>query len=360
MLTVLIATRHRFPYLRRLLSYYAGQNLPFGIMIGDSSAPSEQGKTAEMVSGFKGRLKLSYQVFPESFGNYPVCDSLLRGVETPYAAILADDDFLTPRVLREGVGFLERHPDYSVVHGEGALIRLKGPGTYGEVDWIERYPQCSAEREKASERLERYFAKHPVSFSIRRTRSLREDLRKAGELQLDWEFSELLTGALALVEGKSKKLDLLALVRQVHPDQASVRTSRSKDFFDWVMDPLWHERFSRLCRCLSETLSQKEGVSQGEALEVVRRVFWLYLANGLNSGWRARYGDPPLSRFRGVPREISGLRDLVYGVRSVLPSGKRELSLSALRKASHSYHIDFVPVYQAITSGSLNGNGDES
>ncbi len=347
MLTLFVPTRNRPEFVRRLLSFYASCKVRFPILMGDSSDEGELQQTLQMVGGFRGKLQVTHLTFPTDCGTYEASTRLLQSVSTPYVVFCPDDDFLIPATLEKAVRFLEDHPDYNAVSGAIGLMRLSSPSdVHGKVDWVEPYPQISIEHEDAGQRLEVYLRIQTSVFSVYRTQVMLANYRKVLALGLDHMFTELLTGCLAVIDGKSKRLSCLYMVRQAHPNQSSFH----HDLFDWIADSRWPRLYACFSNCLAQELSRKERVSQEETLEIVKRVFWFYLANVLTDAWRDHYARVP-SRLRQTARSLSLLRSLWYGVRPAIPGMEQELSLPALLRPRSRYHSEFMPVYQVMTQG---------
>ena len=349
-LAVIVPTRNRSAYVRRLLSYYAGYDFKCPILVGDSSEGQERQRTARMVQFFSRTLEVSHQIFPLNSGIYETSYRLAEAASTPYVAMLGDDDFLVPRGLEEAVNFLEGHPEYSVAHGMAGLIKLSSPGPYGAVEWVAPYPRYSIEQTQAGRRLAEHMIRHQsIAFSVQRREAFLTSFREAIALGLDLEFSELLTGFLNAIWGKTKQLDCLYMMRQTHEQMTS---ARGRGAFGWITGSTASIQYERFRDSLARELRCREKISLEQARETVKRAFWSYLVRTLEIKWCKHYGLKKQStqpRWRQILRGVPGLRRGWRRINEMLPRKANEISLLSLLRPSCRYHADFMPIYRAVT-----------
>ena len=351
MLTLVLPTKNRADFLIRLLTYYNERRLAFHLVVADSSDHEQVEQTRRAVKALEQGLNLDHRVYPPEIGVFDKMCEAVNCVETPYAVLGADDDFFVPSALGEAVQFLQDNPDYSVAHGEAAVINLGPEATaYGHIAGVGRYNQRTIDLATGSKRLVDHLRNFSTTwYSVHRTEQLRRNFQKVAAPGLDYGFGELLPSCLSLIQGKSKKLDGLYMVRQVHSAQTAPNHG---DFFDWVADPTWGTRYKYFRDCLAAKLVRQDGISMGEARGVVKQAFWLYLANGLVKKWHGYY-DPrkirPLNRWKQAVRMIPGARRAWYALHSFNSAQRDVISLPALLHPSSRYHADFMPIYQAVT-----------
>ena len=348
MVTLLVPTMNRSGFLIRLLRYYRDLGFQGCICIGDSSNTEHVERTKTVIAELQGKVNIVYRECPR-LNIAETLKHLLDFVSTPYAALVADDDFLVPAALEQCALFLDRHPDYSAAHGVGAVLNLQSSGAYGEVTWAGHYRQPVIEGENASQRLLDHLSNYSVSlFSVHRVESWRLMYRDVS-LLADKAFAlELLPCCLSAIQGKVKELVCFYLVRQVHEQRYLL-----PDVFDWLTSPDWLPSYQVFRDCLIEELVRQDGISMDEAQEVVKQALWSYLAKCLNRQWRSRYGQASAggrTRFRQVARAIPGARRVWHTLRSLRPKKHDEFSLPALLRPSSPYHADFMPIYRAITT----------
>ena len=274
----------------------------------------------------------------------------MQHVNTPYVAILPDDDFLVPSGLDKCIEFLENNSDYVAAHGLGAIVALKPGERCGKDLAIGNYRQTVTENEDARERLLRLLGDYSVPvFSVHRTTAFRTMWSDKIE---DYAFGELLPCCLSVILGKIKQLRCLYLVRQVHDKRYT-----SPDSYDWLTSSTWQSSYKVFQDCLTRELSKQASIPLGEAREVVKRGFWAYLARGLPLRYGHKYepniGSEIRKHLRNTPIISNFLRPLLQSVRYAKArwlSTDNFSSLPALLHPSAPYYSDFMPIYRAITS----------
>ncbi len=343
MSTLLVPTMNRSDFLIRLLRYYEEVGFDGCICIGDSSSPEHVERTKRVIETLRGKLNIIYQEYPGI--NDAVClKRLLDFVSTPYAAFVADDDFLVPSALNQCAKFLGEHPDYVAAHGIGIAITLDSKGLYGQITQCGHYRQPVIEAKSASQRLDDHLSHYSVTlFSVHRIESWRAMYRDVHLLKDKTFGSELLSCCKSVILGKSKELDCLYVVRQNHAQRYLL-----PDMYDWITSPEWYSSYLVFCNGLAEALTLQDNISIEKAQKVVKQAFWPYLSMCLSQqsgSWRVSR-----SRWRQVAGTIPGVRSIWQLLHSLRPKQHSELSLSALLRPSSPYHADFMPVYKALTT----------
>jgi glycosyltransferase domain-containing protein len=353
MITLCVPTKNRPEFLGRLLRYYASVRYPHWIFIGDSSDSEHAASNQEHVARLGGTLQIVYR-------HYPGCSScdcierLTESVSTPYCAYVGDDDFLCAHGIERAIQFLERHAEYTAAHGRGAIFQTEGGGAYGAVTSVRRYPQAIVEAATASARLTEFFTSsyYALVYSVHRTDIWRAMFKGVGLLQGTTNSNifkdELIAACVSVIRGKVKGLDGLYLLRHAH--EAIYKHPR---VYDWVTNHEWFPSYECFRARLTEELMRQDGIRAEEAEDVIRQVFWPYLARVLMSGWeRWRTPTPPQvpSRIRQFLKRVPGLRRAVLGLRAMKRQWQDELSLPALLRRSSRYHEDFMSLYRVITT----------
>lgn len=357
-ITLLALTYNRYQFIARLVEYYQFCGAPFEMRILDSS--SERVGEAEMSQLIRSD---SIRLFRYGPGIHPITKQYeaLKDVTTPYVVVWADDDFLVPGALEEGIGFLEEHPGYSALRGQGATFNVGPDGSLRVGPYIQR----SYLEGTASARLLSYLGSYSVTvYCIHRTSNLRRNMDLCHQHGFGYAWGEIALGCLSAIQGKIGKLDRLYLLKEAHSGTDSWRQSGDGlDIFDWITGPDFSGKCQVFSNCLATELAQQDGISIDTAREVVKQAFWSYLARGLTWKWQGRYAQNslgPYSRLRGVAKRVSILRRAWHTSHSFLPGENNKMSLPALLRPTSPYHRDFMPIYRAITStgGNLQGTGD--
>lgn len=343
MITLLVPTMNRSDFLIRLLRYYDEVGFEGCICIGDSSSSEHVVRTKRVIEILRGKLNIVYQEYPGI--NVALCLSrLVDLVSTPYVAILADDDFLVPSALNQCAKFLGEHPDYVAAHGIGITITLDSKGLYGQITQCGPYRQPVIEAESASQRLDDHLSHYSVpAFSVHRIESWRAMLRNAHLLKGRGCFDELLPCCISVILGKSKELDCLYLVRQMHAQQYHF-----PDTYDRIASPEWHSSYSIFRDSSVEALTLQDNISIEKAQKVVKQAFRSYLVMCLS--YQPDFRRDFYNRWRQGAGTIPGARRIWQLLRSLRSKQHFKLSLRKLLRSSSPYHADFMPVYKALTT----------
>ena len=116
MLTILMPTQNRVSFLRRAITFYENENLPFRIVLADSSAPEMKGEVARIVE--TSSLKIRLINYPFGFSPFKKFEDALSSIDTEYVVMIADDDFIFPDALIGCVEFLKRNSDFAAARAE--------------------------------------------------------------------------------------------------------------------------------------------------------------------------------------------------------------------------------------------------
>ena len=363
MLSLVIPTRNRPHFLRRLLQYYHDVGCSHQIVIADSSDAENLVLNQRVVDSFQTVLTIDHRVYKYDIEIREKLNDSLKHVHTPYTAVGADDDFLIPSSLGRAMEFLQEHSDYSIAHGDAVLFVLEENGAYGRIRDTSRYAQRSIENNTGAHRMLNHLTRYsPTWNSVQRTEFSREHYRKTVELETDLTFIELLPSTLSLIRGKTKKLDMLYMVRQAHGQQTSTNDREHQTIFDWIASPMWSGQYQNFQECLSLAIAQQDNISADQARSIVKRAFWSFTAIHLKSKWASTYRDESPGVHQGlrqIAARIPGLRTARRQLRSFLSGEENEATLPALLRPGSKHHSDFLPIYRAITEIPLN-NGATS
>jgi len=343
MITLLVPTMNRSDFLIRMLRYYEKVSFEGCICIGDSSNSEHVERTKRVIATLRDKLNIIYREYPDLNG--AVClKRLLDFVSTPYAAFVADDDFLVPSALNQCAKFLEEHPDYAAAHGMGIAIGLDSEGLYGRVAQCVHYQQPVIEAESASQRLCEHLSHYSVIlFSVHRIESWRAMYRDVHLLRDNSFGAELLPCCKSVILGKSKELDCLYVVRQNHAQRYP-----HPSMYNWIISPEWYSSYLVFRDSLAEALTLQDNISIEKAKKVIKQAFLSYLSMYLSlklGSWKGLR-----KHWRQIAGTIPGVRRIWQLLHSLRPKQHSELSLSALLRQSSPYHADFMPVYKALTT----------
>ena len=335
-----------------MLRSYEAQNLKAHIVIADASDEPEAAAVKVAVDRAARQLDLDYRSYPQDLPfNQRVLDAL-GSVTTEFAVLGADDDIFTSAGLDSAAEFLQANPGYSAAHGLALVFELEPGPVFGKPQRTAHYTQRGIEPSTGALRLMDHLSKYTTTwYSMQRSQQLNANFRKAGPFDPDY-FMELLPSCLSVIQGKTKKLDRLYMLRQVHrltDREKQQRHDRGLSVFDWITEPDFAPLYRRFEDCLSEELILQDGISRDAGNGRCKECLLRHIARQLSNKWQQRYGpgavSSPKSRLSGL---VPGLPQIWQQGRSLLKGEQNQMLLPALLRASSPYHSDFMPIYRAI------------
>jgi glycosyltransferase domain-containing protein len=215
--TLVIPTYNRSQCLGRLLRYLEANEAKFRIRILDSSRDPERCDNQRLVKARS--LSCEYVEFDQTMHPFDKFRAGVAGVTTPFCCLCADDDVLLPDGLMASVRFLEANPDYAVAHGyyfqfmvDHAELRLSTityyTPSYDEADPIARVHA-----------LMRHY--QALTYGVYRTDVLQRVFATVTPVT-SLLARELLSSALAAVEGRVARLPMLYHGRNLGPSSGHV------------------------------------------------------------------------------------------------------------------------------------------
>ena len=269
---------NRPDFMIRQLNYYASLNYPDTIYIGDSSDDEKAAVLQKEIHKLKNFLNISYQQYPPGDGVKCIIQ-LLACVKEKYVTFIGDDDYQVPSALYSCADFLENNPDYETATGKSVTIRVENNQAYGKLTGIHDYPRFSIEDGTAAERLSNHLGVHfnSIVAAVLRTQHMLKYFQDSYVVNDTAIKGEVLPCCLMIIAGKSKVIDQLGLVRQIH-----THNIRNADIFDQITGPGWPESYALIRKILVVALIDKENISQRLAEETVKKSFWSNINNQLS------------------------------------------------------------------------------
>lgn len=304
---------NRSDFVIRTLRYYVETGFSGTILLGDSSGPEHAAPTVAYLDRIRDRLNVTYLACP-GLPDRETQHRLATMVETRYAALMGDDDFLVTQGLDACVAFLDANPGFTGANGRAWAFRVEpaNPGdgeVYGEIDVFDAYPQPEFLQVAAAERYAAHMTNYRATlFTVHRTEVWRELF--ADVLMFDDRAfgSELVPTTLSPVLGRVKHLDRMYLLRQDHG-----RRYQLPQVDDWRAQPRWQANFERFRDLMVERIRAQDGGSVEDLKSFVEEAFTRgYLsrfAGAAPSVPPAALGpEPEIGVLRGFARSIPGAR----------------------------------------------------
>lgn len=366
MLSLIIPTYNRPHFLKRLLRYFQQQEFPYRIAVADSSSAPACDANLSIVASLKDDQSIHYEKYPPEINPFLKIAQALSGVDSKYAVICADDDFLVPKAIELCVHFLESNPDYSIAHGHAARLEHKSIENHGGHHdlRIHTYPQCDIGQNDPRVRLQKHLEDYsPTFYSVHRRSDLMRNMQLSYDNSSDCRFGEVLPSCLSLIQGRAKRLNILYMVRQITHDSTTTSMAR----------PSWpslftSDNFSRVYvkfrDCLAEELMSTKDLSMMETKDIVNHAFlsfmaqMLYINNIGQFAWRPRDVFNQAARHigQGIKMLPAAARFAVFGrqfvdvVRSpheVFRKLRCEQKLPLMKPGSR-FRTDFMPIYKHV------------
>ncbi len=266
---IVIPTKNRSDFVIRQLDYYASVGCPHTVYIGDSSEGEHKTKVENALPKYTN-LNVVYAHIPK-LNNREAIQHLVFMVKEPFVCFIGDDDFQVPRSITKCIEFLKAHPDYATAGGYSVSVRLLGNGAYGTLQRIANYPRPAFEQATARERIVRYFENYYVPiFSVNRTEQMKKNWDIVHTIS-DTGFSgEILPSALSIVAGKSKTIDCLGFVRQIHDSHFYMPNT-----FDWITHDHWLPSYRQFLDRMATAVAETDDISHEAAQKYIRQALWL-------------------------------------------------------------------------------------
>jgi glycosyltransferase domain-containing protein len=328
--TIMIPTRNRPRFLRRVLRYLKSVGCTLPVLVTDSSDDEFLGEIQRIMTEVEPHLSARLRHVPPALGPQGKVLASLEWVMTDYCVFLADDDFIVPSSIEKCASFLSSHPEYVMAHGLGVSFRL-APGyeINGPLGEIFPYPQSSQESPSTLERLYRHACGYRTTvYSVHRLAVMKEIW--GATLNTDMEFGEIIPSFLAIARGKSKRLDVFYIARECH---ALAATTQMPDRISWLTTPQFAAGFLHLRKLLADALTSEIPSSEADRQAAVTRLLGTYITDYL-----AHFGGNKLI-IPGYPGD-----DRTHEPQPRDP----RLEMAALMHGSSPFLEDFAPIYSII------------
>jgi len=175
-ITILIPAFNRPDHLNRTLSYYSDCEIPYNIIVADSSSEENKQVNKRTISSFSN-INISYMdEYPSGFDMYHEIADALNHVNTEYCVFAADDDFTTPKGIKQSIDFLEANPDFALAQGYYIFFSV-GTDKRGRQHfyWTPTYSRESNSFSDVKIRLSHHLLMHslPTCHAVHRTDIMR-------------------------------------------------------------------------------------------------------------------------------------------------------------------------------------------
>ena len=342
----MICTKDRPDFMNREFVYYAKLNSPHPIYIADSSNDKNAEILKTTIDKLKNKLSISYTWYPPGPDNH---GSLLEQVKEKYACIVSDDDYQIPDSLTKCAQFLEKNSDYAAAGGRAVSFRLKESGPYGELQRLADYPRHSIDSETARQRVIDFMKVfYSISFFVNRTENMRKIWNR--KLNMSSSMNELVYYTNCVIPGKSKLIDCLSLVRQIHDRRYLPSTT-----FDWMTGKNFSDDYMFFKKDISKAIAEKDNINIVDAEETAKEVFWGYMPRMLNYEYNyyiaEKYpskSEPKKNLRTKIGKSFPIIKKIYRNYMRPFITRNMQLHYEILQPDS-KYYQDFKPVLDSLT-----------
>ena len=154
--------------------------------------------------------------------------------------------------------------------------------------------------------------------------------------------------SLTLISGKSKLIDNIGFVHQIH----TLNSSGQLDMYDWITQPEWNTSYVSFKNILAEAIMTKDGITREKAELTVKLGFWAYLAKYMSKRYHHLLNDlnPPKPRFN-IRHKIATIlpwtRNVYHQYVKRLTDKRIRLHYEVLNPGS-KYYKDCKPIWSLI------------
>ncbi len=333
LLTLVLPVKGGIEYTLRLLEYLNKNDFPYKIIIADGSKDESLGEYLSENNKYN-EIDYIYKKYPfdESYLQfYTKMVSVLSEIKSPYVSLIDSDSFPINKGLNESVMFLESHPEYSTCRGQHIDFRLKPSVNdednylYGcelsiDQDYFDKKHGIwdSFECDNALSRISKWsYSMNVMFYNIHKTEILLEAWRFIlNNDYMDLYLIELTVALIALVNGKSKVIDVPFMLRQQNSTYSvSKEAIKKNDILDRMLIEKWTVELNNLIKYISKISAPVMGCTENETSDEIRNSIKNYYADRLYSYLKERDGNKYITT-EGDKTKIT--KDLKGDVKNVI------------------------------------------
>lgn len=268
--TLVIPTKNRPRFLKRLLNYCEETFPVMEIIVADSSDEEHLAACQEVCSRVK-KHTLNRQVFRSDLPFIEKLVAATKLVKTSCMALLADDDLLLPGALEEALYQLRN--DSQVVCVQGCEVIFRPATSLGRPDRLlmDFHGGRSLDMPSAAQRLIALMGQYrPTVYGVRRTADFLADLQSIVPMQSQYMLVELAFASLDVVRGKIVRLHRVLTMRESH-GQVAYRQHSDVTYWEKILfAPGFSARLESYLNIVATQLKACTDLSEEQSRETVR------------------------------------------------------------------------------------------
>mgnify|MGYP005632590381 FL=1 len=339
---IIIPTLNRADFIIRTIQYYISIECKHPIFIGDASNSSLEVVILKIVDNridvhyfhWKGLSdrKTMLRLAEESAKNFDFC------------AFHGDDDYFIPDSLSKCAAFLDKNSSYATAQGKAVLFALNQTGAYGTIKFLDVYwGRKELLGISALDRLLEITKEYWVpNFSVHRTHDFIEDMSYGVDTIMDRNLGECINSVTMAMRGRSKYIDCLYLVRNVH--DGIDHPSR----FVWLTSPQWRPSFDALSVILSQLLSKMDGIPMPKSSTLVKHALFDHFSMEKNQSMSIKLYIKLLLKDVYKVEIIEKLFLILHRYIEIIFSCDDELKLECIKLKKSKYYEEFQPILHSL------------
>jgi len=274
-LSIIVPTKNRYYYLKKLLSYYSKINYEGNLVILDSSDLEIKKKVLNEIN-LSNNIRIQY--FHDMGLPFGLIKKFINEIDTKYVVFSGDDDYFTKNGLVQCINFLEKNLNFLGCNGEG--ISVHSSTDKKKIDFILDYNQAKIFASSSQERLKKQFSKYKVPiFSIFKLENFKKFLdpvpavQELNSLCPDKAIADEYMVETAMVAyGNIEKLDFPYLVRHIHKDRNI--GNLVPDFKkDWIKSKDYNISVEYFYKKSSELISLIDGIDNSDSIQFFKKIY---------------------------------------------------------------------------------------
>ena len=365
--TLIIPTKNRPHYVKRLLTYFLGMDHSGTVVIIDSS----EARVAEDIREYVENInKVNYVYLYSKGWPLQVIKDNLDCIKTKYVSFCGDDDFIIPDAILRSIIFLDNHQDISACRGEGFVISDTNiPG-----ESIGMYTQIQRLEDTASERLAKHFANYASScFHVCRSdlfKKAHSAVPSMSKIEKGYERlfgDELLVSGLMLVYCKVASIEGLHVVRIASQEGKKLRRSWGAKHLREAREIAIKDFIKKVSIAISEEDSIDIHEAEKKSIAALRLVFGLsvneeqeyegldelILVETIQPSQVTVYSGSKTIKAKQSIRSflmLLGLLEIFDAIKNKIFNNNKRLGLKNILDPNNFYHKDFIPVYSSLVT----------
>lgn len=364
--TIVIPTMNRSLFVIRALHYYAKEQFSGWICIGDSSEEEEFQKTNREVELLSCQLNVMHRRYPST--EYPneatVVKALIEIVPTCYVCQYGDDDFLVTSGMEKCAVFLNNNLDYQAACGKYRIeFSLRDDEVYfGQIESVIKVEENDLDRANASDRFVTYMRNALApTYNLFRRETFQSMYEETDVAITRYFGPELLVCGVAALAGKTKTLDALTLMFQVHDQH--IFSWYDQSIYETMVDVSFSISINILRNRFVGLLVFHDQLERLQAREIVDRELWAHIYQMLGWQYKDRYRlnngkkgklIQRIKNTRGIGRPFPfSLSGIYWGLRkAVFRSPKYWIraveSVKAMSSTNYRFQEEFTNIYEYL------------